>query len=246
MKNKLCEKLRALEIVDDPEKIGTETTKHKYKLMLKQHWETGISYLCITSLDDFRKYRGSGVRWTSLLKKNPGPIHTSLLFSTDNKEELAIVAEYYSNFHDVVNNPNFANLIPETGYAIDSKWGKAAADACIKSGNHSGIFSKKWREENKEKCSVIFSNAGKIGGKITGSMFWWNNGSINKRSINCPGEGWVRGMLMSEKKLSQVKKWTKLGSPSGKIWMTNGISSKQLTLSEAKEYSQNGWYRCRK
>ena len=25
--------------------------------------------------------------------------------------------------------------------------------------------------------------------------FWWNNGSINKRSHDCPGEGWVKGKL---------------------------------------------------
>ena len=27
------------------------------------------------------------------------------------------------------------------------------------------------------------------------NTFWWNNGSINKRSKECPGEGWVRGTV---------------------------------------------------
>lgn len=118
MKNKLYEKLLlcAENTTTDPEKIGTETTEHKYKLMIKQHWETGISYLCITQTKDFRKYRGSGTRWIKLLKKYPGPIHTSLLFSTDDKDALSAVATYYSDLFDVVNNPNFANCVPEYGY----------------------------------------------------------------------------------------------------------------------------------
>jgi hypothetical protein len=31
------------------------------------------------------------------------------------------------------------------------------------------------------------------------SALWWNNGSINKRSPDCPGEGWVRGRIKKVK-----------------------------------------------
>lgn len=33
------------------------------------------------------------------------------------------------------------------------------------------------------------------GGKVTGNLPFWNNGLIQTRSKDCPGEGWVRGKL---------------------------------------------------
>lgn len=98
------------------ESIGVSYTPHQYKLMLKCHWETGINYLCITKRKDFKKYKGSGVRWRALLKKHPSIIFTHLLFSTDSLEELRETCIYYSHLFDVVNNPDFSNLIPEYGY----------------------------------------------------------------------------------------------------------------------------------
>jgi hypothetical protein len=35
------------------------------------------------------------------------------------------------------------------------------------------------------------------GGKLGGSLPWWNNGSQNTRATDCPGPGWVRGSLMT-------------------------------------------------
>jgi len=83
-------------------------------------------------------------------------------------------------------------------------WAKLGADALVTSGNRSGIYAKEWRNANPEIATEILSKGGKAGGKITGKMFWWNNGTENKRAIHCPGDGWVRGMLMSEKKRKQV------------------------------------------
>lgn len=33
------------------------------------------------------------------------------------------------------------------------------------------------------------------GGAVSGKMPYWNNGVKNKRSFDCPGEGWVRGRI---------------------------------------------------
>ena len=33
------------------------------------------------------------------------------------------------------------------------------------------------------------------GGKKNKGKYFWNNGSINKRSYTCPGEGWIRGRI---------------------------------------------------
>ena len=34
--------------------------------------------------------------------------------------------------------------------------------------------------------------------KVVGT-FWWNNGEVNKRTVECPGEGFVRGKLPSKR-----------------------------------------------
>lgn len=86
---------------------------------------------------------------------------------------------------------------------LRKEWSKIGTDALTKSGNRGGIFTESWRETNKDRATEICSNGGKVGGKIVGSMLWWNNGKINIRSHECPN-GWVRGMLMSEKKKAQV------------------------------------------
>ncbi len=84
--------------------------------MIKQHNVTGLKYLCITKKDDYKKYKGSGSLWTRHLKKYGRDITTTLLEETDSLEELSALGLYYSTLYDIVNNPEFANIIPETGY----------------------------------------------------------------------------------------------------------------------------------
>lgn len=64
-----------------------------------------------------------------------------------------------------------------------------------------GVFSAS-SEQRKEWCSI----AGKSGGKVVGSMYWWNNGVINTKSNSCPGDGWKRGQIESEKKIRSREK----------------------------------------
>lgn len=219
---------------------------YTYKLMLKCHFETGISYLCVTKRPDWQKYLGSGVLWLKLIKKRKSKIITTLLFTSDDKDVFNDACLFYSKLLDVVNNKDFANLIIESGFKQDlnkkytiksidkdtkidicrkggmttknkkvgifaeehqaqrKTWAKNAAEALNKTENRSGIYCKKWRENNSEITKKICSKGGKIGGKITGKMLWWNNGIINKKSFVCPGEEWNRGMIMSEKKKAQI------------------------------------------
>jgi hypothetical protein len=103
-----------------------------FKLMLKQHWETGINYLCITKRDNWYDYTGSGSRWKILLNAHESEILTHLLFTTDSLEEFTIACEYYSNLFDVVNNEDFANVVPELGYEGNQgnlpEWWKTASE----------------------------------------------------------------------------------------------------------------------
>lgn len=265
-----------------------QTTDKKYKLMLKTHYETGVHYLCITKKTDFRKYPGSGTGWKALLAKHPGPVFTCLLFSTDSKDELAEAGLHYSDFFDVVDNPDFANRIPESGYVIDpdlyaliasrqspewlsergrrggnrtkekksgifredlqhlrSEWNRNAALCLNEKGTRGGCCTPEYSKNNPEKHKEQSSRAGKIGGKITGNMLWWNDGTINTKSNNCPGEGWVRGMLMSDKKREQCAKFGQRKPSLGKWWVTDGSESKQLPRAAAEELIRDGWRRGR-
>lgn len=195
---------------DPSDLFCNQTTDKKYKLMIKTHWETGMNYLCITKNADFRKYPGSGTGWRELLKEDKSPIITYLIFSTNSTEELSEAGKFYSELFDVVNSEDFANRIQETGYMSKTdcdllriQWAKIGAQALIESGNRGGCCSTKWQQENRDKMIENSAKGGHAGGKVVGSMFWWNNGSVNSKSFDCPGDGWVRGMLMSEKKKKQ-------------------------------------------
>lgn len=43
------------------------------------------------------------------------------------------------------------------------------------------------------------SEMGKVGGSVVGKMPYWTDGKKNKRSYECPGEGWRRGMTKKKK-----------------------------------------------
>jgi hypothetical protein len=96
-----------------------------------------------------------------------------------------------------IHDPNYQHLRKD--------WAMIGQIALQKSGNRGGCAVVGWADLHKEERLVSCSRGGKIGGIITGSKFWWNDGSQNKRSDVCPGDGWVRGMLMSEKKRTQVE-----------------------------------------
>jgi hypothetical protein len=187
----------------------------RFKLMLKQHYETGINYLCITKRNNWQRYKGSGIRWNRLIKKHPSEIYTTLIYSSNNIEEFNSICVAYSNLLNVKGSSIFANLIDEMGYDKQN-WGIIGQEALKKKNNRGGCCTTKWALENKENHLINCSNAGKLGGKIVGSMFWWNNGVVNKKAFKSPGQEWQRGLIMSVKKRNQV--YTKLaGHNKGKI-----------------------------
>lgn len=88
-----------------------------YKLMIKTHTETGMKYLCITKKTNYEKYTGSGVYWKRHLDKHGFSVKTDLLFESDDIELFTNECKKHSDLLDVANNPEFANLVPEYGYA---------------------------------------------------------------------------------------------------------------------------------
>ena len=106
----------------------------------------GLKYLgkCVDT--DPYKYKGSGTLWKRHLKTHNiliSEIKSTILFETDNKDELKKMGLYYSELWDVVKNKEFANLIPEQG-----------------DGGNTGGFKKGviFTEEHKKKLSIARSN----------------------------------------------------------------------------------------
>ena len=62
------------------------------------------------------------------------------------------------------------------------------------SDSHKGVKRHPHSEETKTKISEIHKKSGLLPPSHKGSK-WWNNGQINKRSIECPGIEWGLGKL---------------------------------------------------
>lgn len=81
-----------------------------------------------------------------------------------------------------------------------SEWAKIGAKASLETGPH-GPANIEWRNSHPE----FIPRGSNINAKRTGNLPWWNNGKINKRSEESPGEDFVRGQLQSEKKLQSIR-----------------------------------------
>lgn len=88
-----------------------------YSIYLKES-PLGLKYLGITISNPY-KYCGSGLIWTKHLRENNisrKSIITKVLYQSNIRENAEEKGKYYSNLWNIVKNPEFANLILETGY----------------------------------------------------------------------------------------------------------------------------------
>lgn len=84
-------------------------------LYKKTHKVTGLQYLGKTSRDDPYSYPGSGKRWRAHLEKHGYEFDTEILYESTDKQEISKMGLYYSDLWNVVNDPMWANLKPESG-----------------------------------------------------------------------------------------------------------------------------------
>lgn len=78
---------------------------------------------------------------------------------------------------------------------------------------------KAWNKDIKMSDEFRQKQSNRMQGvKLVKGMHWWNNGVIQKRSVECPGKGFVLGKF---KPSEEVRK--KYASSTGKSWFNNGI-----------------------
>lgn len=84
-------------------------------LYIKQHKVTQLKYFGKTIRTDPHKYKGSGTRWINHIKYHKNLVDTIWLKLFTDIDELVEYAVKFSIEHDIVNSPDWANLIEETG-----------------------------------------------------------------------------------------------------------------------------------
>jgi hypothetical protein len=136
-----------------------------YKLYVKTHNKTGLNYLGTTTKEDPHKYPGSGTYWGRHLKVHGYDYTTEILHECQSKHELKEQGLYYSNMWNIVENNEWANLIPESG---DGRRAPHSLDTITKImetkrkngtlNNSSAVASAKMLETRKLKYGTLKTN----------------------------------------------------------------------------------------
>lgn len=109
-------------------------------------------------------------------------------------------------------------------------YGKAVSDETKKKLSES-LKNKPRTKEWKEKISKALKGKKHSKevlerlSKIRKGKKWWNNGIIQTQAKECPGEGWVRGLLPNSIKTTTRQLWSK--HRKGRKWWNNGIIQTQ-------------------
>lgn len=85
-------------------------------LLVMQHNVTGLKYFCKTSvLDRVYRYKGSGKRWVNHLNKHGRDVTVGVMGLYTDKDKCFNAAIQFSKDNNIVESPEWANLIEENG-----------------------------------------------------------------------------------------------------------------------------------
>jgi len=139
-----------------------------YTLYVKTHRITGLKYLGKTEREDPVSYQGSGVYWTSHIKKHGYDCDTQIIKECNSKEELKEAGLYYSKLWNVVESDDWANLKDECGEGWSSDDAIRLTRERIANGTHNCL---KRGEESPRFNSEIIHLVHKNGDEFIGTRF---------------------------------------------------------------------------
>lgn len=121
-------------------------------------------------------------------------------------------------------------ILINMSYGGEGSSGRKASEYCIQRTKEVNI-GKTLTEEHKKKVSQQVSQ-----------RKWWNNGEIDKHTIECPGDGWVLGRLFNRK--SEVYKTKEFSEKSRKNNLGKNVSGetrkKQSKVRKGRKWWNNG------
>ena len=121
-------------------------------------------------------------------------------------------------------------ILINMSYGGEGSSGRKASEYCIQRTKEVNI-GKTLTEEHKKKVSQQVSQ-----------RKWWNNGEIDKHTIECPGDGWVLGRLFNRK--SEVYKTKEFSEKSRKNNLGKNVSGetrkKQSKVRKGRKWWNDG------
>lgn len=127
--------------------------------MIKTHTKTKLKYLCKKSTNNVKKcytYLGSGVYWKRHILKYGKEISTEIIEVCDSIEQLREKGLYWSDYYNIVESEEWANLVVENGSNINDRSFKKMTE-CQKLLCKKRLKDKKFRQkliQNGKKTSI--------------------------------------------------------------------------------------------
>lgn len=178
-------------------------------LYVKTHNQTGLQYLGKTTAKDPHLYTGSGKYWKLHLKKHGKDYTTTILYESQDENEIKKEGIYYSQLWDVVNSDKWANLKEEQG---DGGASIHTADSNQKRSNT--LTGRVFTNEHRQNLSI--ANKGHPDNRSPESLASFKEKASKKLKGKKKPAGFgvtvgdrVRGTKMSDASKAKMKdKWT--------------------------------------
>lgn len=119
-------------------------------LYVKTHKITGFKYFgksTKSSIEEVKKYKGSGKIWSAHLKTHGNDVITEIIGYFSDRSECKNAARKFSIDNNIVESNNWANMMIENGINGGALLGES-----------NGMFGKKHNEESAHKCGNAFRN----------------------------------------------------------------------------------------
>ncbi len=148
-------------------------------------------------------YVGKGIRNRAYLPHRRGDTY----MTSPPKDRVLFLKKHLTEF-DAYKHENYIisilGLKSEGGMLINMSYGGEGSSGRVMSEE----TKDKIRQKNKNR--KLTKEQKEIISKQVSQRRWWNNGVIDKHTIECPGDGWVLGRLysrkLSEKEIQNIRK----------------------------------------